>query len=61
MLPSAPPTMSAKPQASRPWTAARSRRIHTMRTALTPSASSTNSQRCHPEASERKLNAAPVL
>ncbi len=35
MLPSAPPTMSASPHASRPWTAARSRRIQTISAALT--------------------------
>ena len=61
MLPSAPPTMSASPQASRPCTRASRRRIHTIRAALTPSASSTKSQRCQPDASARKLNAAPVL
>src|SRR4029077_4769496 len=61
MLPSAPPRMSASPQASSPCVAARSRRSHTMRPALTPSASTTNSQRCQPDASDSTLKAAPVL
>ncbi len=61
MLPSAPPTMSASPPASSACVRADRRRSHAMSTTLTPSASSTNTQRCQPEASDRKLKAAPVL